>query len=97
MLFLVIALQMATTNCIPDFNGGMNCTTMSLPPLPNSTLPATRSRGGRYDLFDISGKRKHRKAVGNLIAKGDCGGAYQYALGKGDLELAEMARTLCRR
>lgn len=36
MLLVLLALQMATTNCNPNATGGVNCTTMSTPPLPQA-------------------------------------------------------------
>jgi hypothetical protein len=42
-------------------------------------------------------KERHRKAVGKMLATGDCVAAEKYALEKGDFELAEYAKSYCAR
>lgn len=36
------------------------------------------------------------KRVGKMVAAGDCEGAYKYALKKGELDLAERAKGMCK-
>jgi len=103
MLILLLAVQISSTSCIPDYSGGAMCTTMSSPPMPDMSqeAPAPHARrsgaGGNYilDLFDVTGAKHHRKVVGQMLAKGDCAGAEKYALEKGELDLADRVQARC--
>lgn len=127
MLVLLVALQLSTTNCIPTYTGGMNCTTMTQPPLPppppppspppltpppppiqmapihmpdmSQTPPQATGSGcalcNLISILDAGSKKRHAKAVGQMLAKGDCVGAEKYALQKGDLDLADRVKARC--
>jgi len=105
MVFLFFALQMATTNCIPDAVGGVNCTTMStqppkLEPLPQPPpIPETTrsSGGGLIGLIERLNDRSLRKKIGKMIASGDCEGAANLAYEKGWLETGAQIAQTCRR
>lgn len=105
MLILLLALQTSTTTCIPDYAGGVNCTTMStqppeLAPLPQSPpIPRTRRSsgggGGLVGLIERLNDRSLRKKIGKMIASGDCEGAAKLAYEKGWLETGAQIRTEC--
>jgi hypothetical protein len=90
MLVLLLAFQLATTNCTPTAYGGLNCMTTDLtpPPIPNDDwgLAAAIERG----------RQNHRnKTVGQMLASGDCAGAEKYALDRGDFPLVGTVRAYC--
>jgi hypothetical protein len=102
MLVLLFAAQLSSTNCIPDYTGGMMCTTLSTPQMhvPDMSQEPARSSSGcglcnLISILDGSAKKRHEKAVGKMLAKGDCEGAERYALQKGELDLAEQAKAYC--
>jgi len=105
MLALLLALQMSTTNCVPDYTGGANCTTITtqppeLAPLPQvpSTPKSTRSSaggGGLIGLIERLNDRKLSKKIGKLAAAGDCEGAAKLAFENGWLEVGTQIRTQC--
>jgi len=88
MLFLLLALQMSTTNCTPDAVGGANCTTITTPDMSQEPAEADRGHCALCNLISIfqgDAKKRHARAVGKMLAEGNCVGAEQYALEKGDL------------
>jgi hypothetical protein len=93
-----MALQLTSTNCIPTGNGTVQCTTMTT---PDMSQDSGKSAGGHCGLcnlisiFDGDAKKRHAKAVGKMLSKGDCAGAEKYALEKGDLDLADRVREYC--
>lgn len=107
MVYLLLALQMSTTNCIPDYTGGANCTTITtqspeLAPLPQppSTPQTTRSSGGGGGLLPFIERlndRKLRKKIGKLVAAGDCEGAAKLAFENGWLETGFQIKQTCER
>jgi hypothetical protein len=46
-------------------------------------------------LFRGDPKARHNKAVGKLLANGDCAGAKKYALENGAFELADRVKAYC--
>lgn len=104
MLELLIALQVTTTTCRPDYIGGYRCTTnvpqqaprVEMRRDPDSDSGIVLGTAIR-DLIDGTGERRVRSRVGKMLAAGDCDGALKYALEKGHLELAEQVAALCLR
>lgn len=100
MLALLLALQISTTNCIGTAYGGMNCTTMTPPPLPPvqySNDSGTVLGTALGELITGSGDRHVRSQIGKMLAAGNCKGAVQYALQKGRFDLVETVRDYCTR
>jgi hypothetical protein len=96
MLFLLLALQMSTTNCIPDYTGGANCTTMTMPPLPQPQTSERPSAGsGIISFIEELNDRALRKKIGKKIAAGDCDGAAKLAYEKGWLEVGMNIEQTC--
>jgi hypothetical protein len=96
MIALLIALQISSTHCSPDYLGGMRCTTNTPPPLVVQPLP----HSGYVDqdwagAFKALRDRKRAEAVGKLLAAGDCAGAEQYALRRGGFALVQTVRDYC--
>jgi len=100
MIFLALLLQ--STSCT-TYGNMTNCQTqggLNLPP------PVMQTDSGGLDgdaLQSLAANVRTKKArgrqkkVGKLIAAGDCQGAVAYALDKGDLPLADYARSYCAR
>jgi len=97
MLFLLVAAQLTSTNCIPMGNGAVSCTTMSTPDMSQTTQQSSGGCGlcNLMSVLDSTTEKRHKKAVGSMLAKGDCVGAERYALQKGDLDLADRVRSYC--
>lgn len=107
MIILLIAWQLTSTNCIPDYTGGMNCTTISTPPPQSLPQPPALIQAppipesnhcalcNIISIFEGDANKRHAKAVGNMLAKGDCSRAEKYALENGDLDLADRVRAYC--
>lgn len=65
---------------------------------------ATSSQSGRgcalcnvISIFDELSKKRRSKAVGRMLAAGDCSGAERYALSKGDFDLEAEIKDYCGR
>ena len=98
MIILLIALQLTSTNCVPDVMGGAHCTTLSTPDV-SQTTPSSEgnhcSLCNLISIFEGDANKRHARAVGKMLAKGDCSGAEKYALEKGDLDLADRVKAYC--
>jgi hypothetical protein len=98
MIALLIALQISSTHCHPDYIGGFRCSTNTPPPMTVQPLPQTRyADQDWYGAFKARRDRKRAEAVGKLLAKGDCAGAEKYALERGDIDLANQVKAYCNR
>jgi len=89
---------MSTTNCTPDAVGGANCTTITTPDMSQEPAEADRGHCALCNLISIfqgDAKKRHARAVGKMLAEGNCVGAEQYALEKGDLDLADKVKDFC--
>lgn len=103
MLIILLALQMSSTNCIPDYTGGMMCTTMTTPPLvlpqapsiPRTTRGSGSPAGNLIGIIERFNDRSLRKKIGKLIAAGDCEGAAKLAYEKGWLEMGADIKRSC--
>ena len=103
MLFLLIALQVSTTNCHPDYLGGMRCTTntpVQMPPLSQTPIQTDNDSGTVLgtavgELLTGTGDRHVKSRIGKMLAKGDCAGAEKYALQKGRFDLLGVVREYC--
>jgi hypothetical protein len=67
---------------------------------PDMSAPATSDANhcGLCNLVSILGQtanQRHAKAVGQMLANGDCAGAEKYALQKGDLDLVDRVDAYC--
>lgn len=94
MILLLLAWQLSSTNCMPTANGGQTCTTMTTPDM-SQTSPRRSSGCALCNLISDLDKKRHERAVGKMLANGDCAGAEQYALQKGDLDLADRVKGYC--
>jgi hypothetical protein len=95
MLALLLLAQVATTNCHSDSLGGVHCTTTTPPPLVQS-YPQTQTVDQDWGaVFEARRERKRAEAIGKMLARGDCAGAQQYALSKGEIALAAQIRDYC--
>jgi hypothetical protein len=95
MLVFLLA-QLATTTCTADPMGNQNCITMhSGQQSDNGSGEALGTALGQL----ISGTNPNhiRSRISKMLARGDCEGAEQYALQKGQLELAQQVRNYCSR
>lgn len=110
MRFLLLALAaipagaaaQTTTNCTTYIPGQINCTTQGGSPSvvanPNAygafinSMPRYTYQGP--SIAEAMQQDRLKKAT-KMIANGDCAGAEQYALRKGDLALAQTVKTYC--
>jgi len=99
MLFLTILLQASTCTTI-----GQTTRCTSAPAAPAGPITYDTGSGLDGDALQSLGAnirakkaRGRQKKVGKMIAAGDCQGAVAYALDKGDLALADYARSYCSR
>lgn len=99
MIALLIALQISSTHCHPDYIGGFRCSTNTPPPLvmPPRAEPVQTVDTDWSAIFEKAAKNRHKKAVGKMLAKGDCAGAEKYALERGDIDLANQVKAYCNR
>jgi TRAP-type uncharacterized transport system substrate-binding protein len=95
MLVFLLA-QLATTTCTTDPMRNQNCITMGSGQQSDSgSGEALGTALGQL----ISGTNPNhiRSRIGKMLAKGDCAGAEQYALQKGELDLAQQVKNYCAR
>jgi hypothetical protein len=96
MLALLLALQISTTNCIPDYSGGYHCMTMNPPGIPPIQAAPIQSADQDWVAIFETGRRNHRnKTAGKMLSNGDCAGAEKYALETGDFPLVSTVRAYC--
>ncbi len=98
MLILAVLLQVSTT-CQTNF-GITTCQSQQAPrSVQPNIYPQTQiDSSAMANLGSAMRARKdrgRRKKVGKMIAAGDCNGAVNFALEKGELELAQYARATC--
>lgn len=104
MIVLAMLLAGQTTACQMVFNqlvcntqqppkSGVDWSLLNPPPAP--AAPAFGP--GVWEAQRQWEANNRRKKAGKMIAKGDCDGARAYALGKGDLALADQVTAACAR
>jgi hypothetical protein len=96
MIAFILGLQ-ASVQCVPNALG-VRCTTS-----PTYTYQPPVNY---YDQFQRGVEQQqqrnatataalNRQIVGNMLAKGNCAGAEQYALKSGELDIAQQVKSYC--
>jgi len=97
---IALFLLQAAVQCVPNYLGGVRCTSTStvspeLPQVPDYYGQFQRGVEQQQQRNAAQAAAVHRQIVGNMLAKGNCVGAQQYALRTGDLDLAQQVKAYC--
>lgn len=87
---IALLILQASVTCVP-LGTIVRCeerpqVSSQLPAVPNYSAP-----------FAEQQKAQDKRTVTNMIANGNCVGAEQYALQRGDLDLAQQVKAYCSR
>lgn len=91
-------LLQATVQCVPNYLGGVRCTTsptFTYQPPVNYYDQIQRGVEQQQQRNAAQTAVINRQIIGNMLAKGNCDGAEQYAIRTGDLDLAQQVKEYC--
>lgn len=103
MLLIAAALLQSTTTCTTYVPNQVNCTTQSQRNdmfgdfLKNYQQSSRAATDAQMEAIRRSQRQSEKEAAAHMIINGDCPGAERYALGKGNIALAQEVKDYCAR